>query len=206
MHANGPLFQPVIVAQRGHATDMHAGDRGSAKVDGDAIGLLVIQRALQGAHGWSSSVAVVMIPHALSSDFPARRRLTFSVEFVHRVDHGDDVFDGRLRLHIVNRVEDEAAARREDFAPAQNLLPNFGRGPEGQAFFACLRLRPRRPVGSPKFAFNCSGSMPVAEHCTGLRMSKPASMKAGRNFETAPQECLKVFHCVCAWIQSLICL
>ncbi len=44
------------------------------------------------------------------------------------------------------------------------------------------------------------------EHCTGLRMSKPASMNVGMNFETAPQLCLKVFQEVWAWIQSLTCM
>ena len=40
--------------------------------------------------------------------------------------------------------------------------------------------------------------MPAAEHCTGLRMSKPASMNDSKNRSTAPQECLNVFHVVFA--------
>ena len=42
--------------------------------------------------------------------------------------------------------------------------------------------------------------MPAAEHWTGLRMSNPASRNDGMNFSTAPQECLKVFQDVWAWI------
>ncbi len=33
---------------------------------------------------------------------------------------------------------------------------------------------PQKTSLSPKFAFSCSGSIPVAEHCTGFRMSIPA--------------------------------
>jgi hypothetical protein len=44
--------------------------------------------------------------------------------------------------------------------------------------------------------------MPLAEHCTGFKMSKPASMKLSRKRTTLPQECLKLFHAVLAWIQA----
>src|ERR1019366_6569951 len=43
VNAHGALLKPVIVAQRGYATGMHSGHGSSTKVDGNAIGLLVIQ-------------------------------------------------------------------------------------------------------------------------------------------------------------------
>ena len=45
--------------------------------------------------------------------------------------------------------------------------------------------------------------MSVAENCTGLRMSKPASTKWGISGISAPQEWMNVFHAVWLWIQSL---
>ena len=51
---------------------------------------------------------------------------------MHRVDHGDDILDRRSRLNIVNAVEDKSPARREDLAPAQNLLSDFSTSAEGQ--------------------------------------------------------------------------
>src|ERR1017187_6319898 len=77
--------------------------------------------------------------------------------------------------------------------------------PNGSTF--CVSTPPPQKVRfSPYNAFNCSGSIPVAEHCTGLRMSNPASTNDGKNLITEPQECLKVFHSVWEWIQSLTCL
>jgi len=55
-----------------------------------------------------------------------------SVELVDRIDHSDDVFDGRLRLNVVNGVEDEAAAGGEDLTAAQHLLADLCRRSEGQ--------------------------------------------------------------------------
>ena len=45
--------------------------------------------------------------------------------------------------------------------------------------------------------------MPSAEHCTGLRMSKPASMIASSSGAMPPQQCMNVFHGVWRWIQPL---
>jgi hypothetical protein len=49
-----------MVAQGRDATDVNAGDGGSAKVDGDAIGLLVIQRVRQAARGLFVSIELVI--------------------------------------------------------------------------------------------------------------------------------------------------
>jgi hypothetical protein len=51
---------------------------------------------------------------------------------MHGIEHGDDIFDWRPRLDVVNRVKDESTARREDLAPAQNLFPNLSRRSKGQ--------------------------------------------------------------------------
>src|SRR5208337_457702 len=54
--------------------------------------------------------------------------------------------------------------------------------PNGKTF--CVSTPPPQKTNrSPKFAFNCCGSIPAAEHCTGLRMSKPASIKDGINLD-----------------------
>ena len=63
---------------------------------------------------------------------------------------------------------------------------------------------PQKVMRSPKVALSVFGSMSVAEIWTGLMMSKPQSMKLSMNGNTAPQECLKVFQQVLAWIQSFM--
>ena len=111
-----------------------------------------------------------------------------------RPEHGQDVFDGRVALDVVDRVEDEPAAVVEDRRSA--------RGPRGRprpacrrpASSACPRRRPRTPGRRPNSLFSRRGSMSAAEHCTGLRMSKPASMKSGSRSQTLPQEWMNVFH------------
>jgi len=55
------------------------------------------------------------------------RRLLPSVEFMHRIDHRDKVFDRCLRLHVVDGIEDESASRRKDLASAQHLFPDLFR-------------------------------------------------------------------------------
>ena len=73
---------------------------------------------------------------------------------MHRIDHGDDILDRSGRLNIVNTVEDESAARREDLAPAQNLLPDF-----------CCRAEGKNPLrihsSAPKYE-------PIAKVCFQL--------------------------------------
>jgi hypothetical protein len=51
---------------------------------------------------------------------------------VHRVEHGDNVCNRRGGLHIMNGVENESAARREDFAAAQHLFAHLRGRSEGQ--------------------------------------------------------------------------
>ena len=114
-------------------------------------------------------------------------------------------FHGRLGLHVVDRIEDESASRREDLASAQHLLADLCRRSEGENLLRVHAAAPEHDLFA-ECCFQLFASMPVAEHCTGLRMSIPASRNDGMNFDTAPQECLKIFHDVCAWIQSQSCL
>src|ERR1035437_841480 len=71
---------------------------------------------------------------------------------MHGIDHGDYVLDSRRRLKVRNAVEHESPARREDLAPAQNLLPDFSRCPEGQNL---LCIHPSTPEDEllPKLRF-----------------------------------------------------
>jgi len=103
----------------------------------------------------------------------------------------------------VDGVEDEAAVAAEDLAALEDLGPDLLRRPEGQAFWVSTPP-PQNTMSRPNSAFSLRASMPAAESWTGLRMSKPLSMKAGMSEATAPQECLKVFQAVWAWIQSLM--
>ena len=42
-----------------------------------------------------------------------------------RVEHGDDIFNGRTRLNIVDGIKDKTAARRENFAALQYFFADF---------------------------------------------------------------------------------
>src|SRR5208283_6179123 len=55
-----------------------------------------------------------------------------SVELMDRIQHGDDVLHRRTGLQIVNRIEYEPAAGREDLAAAQYFLAHFLRRAERQ--------------------------------------------------------------------------
>ena len=57
-----------------------------------------------------------------------------SIEFADGLDHGDEIGNGRLRLDVVDGVEDEAAALREDLAAPQHLLADLGGGSERRTF------------------------------------------------------------------------
>lgn len=100
-------------------------------------------------------------------------------------------------------VEDESAAPAEDLAPLQDLGPDLLRGAEGQGLLGVDAAAPKT-MSRPYFSLRIRASMPAAETWTGLRMSKPLSMKDGMSVSTAPQECLKVFQAVCRWTQPLI--
>ncbi len=57
----------------------------------------------------------------------AGRYLFRTVEFMHGIEHGNDVFDRGPCLYIMNAVEYEASAPRKYLTSAQNLFPNLGR-------------------------------------------------------------------------------
>ena len=64
---------------------------------------------------------------------------------------------------------------------------------------------PQNTSWSPYFSLSFRGSIPAAEHWTGLMMSNPTSMKFSMKVSTAPQECLNVFQPVLRWIHSFTC-
>jgi hypothetical protein len=70
---------------------------------------------------------------------------------------------------------------------------NMADEPKGRVFWVST-LPPQNTRREPYFRFNSAGSIPAAEHCTGLAMSNPASTKLSRNRSTLPQECLKHFQ------------
>ncbi len=101
MNTHRPLLQSVVFAQLRYATGVNARDTSSAKVDWDAVRLLMVQRTRKPSR-LVVSVAVVIFafpPFFVSLRAPS----TSSIEFVHRIDHRDDVFNRRPRLHVVNR-------------------------------------------------------------------------------------------------------
>jgi len=61
------------------------------------------------------------------------------IEFVDSIEHGDNILHRSCRLHVMNRIEYESPARREDLTPAQNLFPDFSRRSKGKNF---LRIDP----------------------------------------------------------------
>jgi hypothetical protein len=65
-----------------------------------------------------------------------------SIEFVHGIQHGNDVLHWSCRLDVMNGVENESPARREDLASAQYLFPDFGGRSEGKNL---LRVHPSTP-------------------------------------------------------------
>src|SRR5271165_1024869 len=66
----------------------------------------------------------------------------------------------------------------------------------------CVSTPPPQKTSLPLyFAFSIFGSMPLAEHWTGLMMSMPASIIDSKNRSDEPQECLKIFQVVFLWIQ-----
>ena len=99
-----------------------------------------------------------------------------ALEFPHRIDHRHDVLHGRSGLDVVNGVEDESAARGKYLATLENLLPHLFRRAEREDLLRIHAAAPENDaVAIP--LFQVAGSMPAAEHCTGLRMSNPHSMK-----------------------------
>ena len=93
-------------------------------------------------------------------------------------EHGQDVLDGRVALDVVDGVEDEAAVRFEDRRCVRGPRDTPRRACRTRWSAACPRRRPRRRCRCRTPASACAASISAAEHCTGLRMSKPASMKS----------------------------
>ena len=103
----------------------------------------------------------------------------------------------------MDRIEHEAAAGREDLAAPQHLLAHLRRRAERQRLLGVDAAAPEHQAVAV-LRLQLAGSIPAAEHCTGLTMSKPASMNDSKNRSTEPHECLKTFQVVFAWIQSQI--
>ena len=71
--------------------------------------------------------------------------------------------------------------------------------PNGSVF--CVFTPPPQNTSRlPNLRFSSAGSIPRAEHCTGLRMSKPASTIGSSSGSMPPQQCMNVFHGVWEWI------
>src|SRR5450759_2495097 len=62
----------------------------------------------------------------------SRSGMRNSIEFMHGIQHGDDVLHRSAGLQVVDRIEHEPAAGREDLAAAQHFLPHLLRRTERQ--------------------------------------------------------------------------
>jgi len=102
----------------------------------------------------------------------------------------------------VDGVEDEAAALAEDADALADFRAHLVDGAEGQRLLRVDSAAQKTSL-SPYLAFSIAGSIPAAEHCTGFKMSTPASTNASRRGPTAPQEWKKILHGVFRWTQSL---
>src|SRR6516165_6615897 len=58
--------------------------------------------------------------------------MRYPIEFMDGIQHGDDVLHWSAGLQVVNRIEHESAAGREDLAAAQHFLAYFLRRTERQ--------------------------------------------------------------------------
>jgi hypothetical protein len=137
----------------------------------------------------------VLLPSSIKSEHTLIIvALSSSVKFIDGVDHGDKIGYRGIRQHIMNCVEHKTSIRRQ--RPHNGLRPLRAPLPASRTvrFFAYQPHHPRTRVDRHKRAFKILGSMPAAEHCTGLIMSNPDSINNGMNFSTAPQQCLNVFQ------------
>jgi len=55
---------------------------------------------------------------------------------------------------------------------------------------------PQKVICDPNSCFSQAGSIPAAEVCTGLRMSRPDSISMGMILVTEPQVCCQIFQFV----------
>jgi len=52
--------------------------------------------------------------------------------FLNRLEHGEDIFDGRLGLDVVDRAEDKPPSPAKNLDPFLNLASDFFRSPKGK--------------------------------------------------------------------------
>src|ERR1017187_4804930 len=81
---------------------------------------------------WVTAAAVFQSPSITASCSFCRSDMRNSVELMDGIQHGDDVLHGRAGLQVVNRVEHEPPAGREDLAAAQDFLAHLARRTERQ--------------------------------------------------------------------------
>lgn len=101
------------------------------KVDSDALPASVIEAIRHGkvnlndpAH-LAADQAERCVTHRAALSFP-------SIEFVHGIQHGNDVFDWSRRLQVMNGIENESPSWREYLTSAQDLFADLGRVSERQ--------------------------------------------------------------------------
>jgi len=73
--------------------------------------------------------------------------------------------------------------------------------PNGKVF--CIHTAAPEHDAIAEFGLQLLGLHAGGGTLNGVENVEPASIKEGRNLDTAPHECLNVFHDVCEWIQSL---
>src|ERR1017187_1818740 len=79
-----------------------------------------------------AAAAAFQSPSITASCSFCRSDMRNSVELMDGIQHGDDVLHGRAGLQVVNRVEHEPPAGREDLAAAQDFLAHLARRTERQ--------------------------------------------------------------------------
>jgi hypothetical protein len=84
---------------------------------------------------------------------------------------------------------------REKTSQRRNTCSRTSPGTEGECLL-CVHAAAPEHHRAAKLVVQRLGIHSCRRALHGFRMSKPASMNDGRNFETAPQECLNVFHSV----------
>jgi hypothetical protein len=89
------------------------------------------------------------------------------------------IFRRGARLDVVDRIEYEPAATGKILHRSSTSRRTSSGVAERQRLLGVHPAAPERQPVAPYRLFSPSGSMPAAEHCTGLRMSKPASMNEG---------------------------
>ncbi len=97
----------------------------------------------------------------------------------------------------MNGVEYETAAGSKYPYSLGYLVYHLLPGAEGKCLLG-IYPAPQKTSLLPNCALSHAGSMPAAEVCTGLRISRWVSMSIGIIRVTDPQVCCQVFHDVCS--------